>query len=72
MEFTENTKLTEIMSAYPELTEKLLKDERIATLVSSPLAKLMLKTATIKDASRLSGETVETLIDELKRLTNQI
>lgn len=71
MEFTENTKLTDIMAAYPELTQALLKDEKIAAIASSPLAKLMLKTATIKDASRISGEPVQNLIAELKRLTAQ-
>lgn len=71
MEFTENTKLTEIMEQYPELTEKLLRDEKIASLAASPLARRMLKTATLKDASRLSGEPLQDLIDELNRLTGQ-
>ena len=71
MEFTENTKLTDIMAAYPELTEKLLQDEKIAALASSPVARLMMKRATIKDAARLSGEPVQDLIDELYRLTQE-
>ena len=56
------------MEAYPELTKKLLQDEKIASLASSPVAKLMLKRATIKDAARFSGESVQSLIDELNRL----
>ena len=68
MEITENSKLTAIMEAYPELTKKLLQDEKIASLASSPVAKLMLKRATIKDAARFSGESVQSLIDELNRL----
>ena len=68
MEITEKTKLTEIMEAYPELTAKLLQDEKIADLVSSPMAKLMLKRATIRDAALFSGEPVQDLIDELNRL----
>ena len=68
MEITEKTKLTEIMEAYPELTAKLLQDEKIAALVSSPMAKLMLKRATIRDAALFSGEPVQDLIDELNRL----
>ncbi len=68
MEITEKTKLTDIMAAYPELTKKLLQDEKIAALVSSPMAKLMLKRATIRDAALFSGEPVQDLIDELNRL----
>lgn len=71
MEFTENTRLTEIMETYPELTEQLLRDERIAKLASSPMARLMLKRATLKDAAKISGEPVQSLIDELYRLTGQ-
>ena len=68
MEINEKTKLTDIMAAYPELTKKLLQDEKIAALVSSPMAKLMLKRATIRDAALFSGEPVQDLIDELNRL----
>ncbi len=71
MEFTENTRLTEIMETYPELTEQLLRDEKIAKLASSPMAKMMIKRATLKDAARFSGEPVQELIDELYRLTGQ-
>ena len=68
MEINEKTKLTDIMAAYPELTKKLLQDEKIAALISSPMAKLMLKRATIRDAALFSGEPVQDLIDELNRL----
>ncbi len=69
MEFTEKTRIVDIMEAYPDLTEELMSDERVAAFMKTPMAKFMLKTATIKDASRISGKSVETLIKKLERAT---
>ena len=69
MDFTESTRIVDIMEAYPDLAEELMADERVAAFLKTPMAKLMLKTATIKDASRLTGKSVETLIRKLKHAT---
>lgn len=69
MEFTEKTKLTDILDKYPWLEGELIKDEKVAAFMSNPLAKMMLKRATLKDASTFSGVPVQELIDELTRLT---
>mgnify|MGYP002626433765 CR=1 FL=1 len=68
MELNENTNLTDILDAYPDLEGRLMKDEKVAALASTPLAKMLLKKATLKDASRLSGMPLEELIDELRRM----
>ena len=67
MEFTEKTKLQDILEEYPWLEAELIKDKRVAELASRPLARMMMKKATLKDASLFAGIPVEDLIDELKR-----
>lgn len=71
MEFTEKTKLNDILAEYPYLENVLLQDAKIAALASSPIAKRMMKHATLKDASLFSGVPVQELIRELKRITGQ-
>ncbi len=71
-EFTENTKLIDILKAYPALETKLKeKDERFS-IISSPMGKLLLKTKTVKDASKMIGIPVPELLQELDRIIQKL
>lgn len=72
MEFTEKTLLKDILREYPALEEKLKRKEELASLLSSPMVKLMMKKATIRDASRFSGVPAEELIKELERIIREL
>lgn len=68
MNYTEKTKLSQILAAYPWLSRELPRlDSRFAA-INSFAGKLMLKTMTLGDLSRLSGETVEKLVQELEEI----
>ncbi|MBS7262612.1 MAG: DUF1858 domain-containing protein [Eubacteriales bacterium] len=68
MKLTKDTKLGEILSKYPWLTEELPKLSEKLKVLASPLGKMMLKNATISDASGKSGLSVETIIQKLTEL----
>jgi len=66
MDFTPETKLKDILSAYPWLAEELPKlDSRLA-IVNSPLGRLLLKKADIAEAAKRSGFPAEQIIEKLR------
>ena len=68
MTLNSNTKLSDILNEYPWLKERLPEINERFRLLSTPLAKIMLKTATIADMSKRSGVAEELLIEKLNSM----
>ena len=70
MKLNSDTKLSDILNEYPWLKDKLPEINERFKLLSTPLAKVMLKTATIADMSKRSGMDESVLLDNLNSLIN--
>ena len=55
MKLTEETMLKDIMAEYPWLKGEAIKLDERFKLLDSPLAKMLLRKATIADASKRTG-----------------
>ncbi|MBQ9264575.1 MAG: DUF1858 domain-containing protein [Clostridia bacterium] len=64
----ENTKVQDVMTAYPWLKDEAIKLDARFKLLDSPLAKMLIKRATIADASKRTGFPVETIIAEVTKM----
>ena len=65
---TENTRLAEILQAFPWLTEELIRIDERFKFLSSPIGKMLMGSATLADMSKHSGMTVDELLKQLKEL----
>ena len=68
MEIERNTKLADILTAYPSLREKLPTINSRFRMVNLPIAKEILKTATIANMSQRSGMEETVLINKNREL----
>jgi hypothetical protein len=71
MEFSENTKLADILAAYPWLPEAAAKLDKRLEIINSPLVKMFIRRATLADASKRSGYPVDEIIREMKKLIDE-
>ena len=71
MEFNENTKLADILAAYPWLPEAAAKLDKRLEIINSPLVKMFIRRATLADASKRSGYPLDDIIRELKKLIDE-
>lgn len=67
-DLTADTKLSDILKAYPSLKEELPKINPKFKQLSSPLGRIMLKKATPKLMAERSGMDLDKLMEELRRL----
>lgn len=65
-EITPETKLKALLSHYPQLKEELVKINEKFSMLSTPLARLMLPKATIKTMAERSGMKLEELLKAIK------
>ena len=68
MEINGNTKLTDILAAYPWLPDELTKMDGRFKIIKTPVGKMMIKNATVADAVRKTGLQEDVLVAELKKL----
>jgi len=68
MDLTPNTRLRDILAAYPWLTEELPRLDGRLAVVRSPLGRALLKRADIAEAARRSGYPAEQIIEKLREL----
>ena len=71
MEFNENTKLADILAAYPWLPETAAKLDKRLEIINSPLVKMFIRRATLADASKRSGYPLDDIIRQLKKLIDE-
>lgn len=68
MEFNENTKLADILAAYPWLPETVVQLDPRFKILNTPIGRALIKHATLTEVSKRSGFPVEEVIAELKKL----
>ena len=52
MEINENTRLKDILAAYPWLPEALIQIDGRFKLINNPIGKMLIRTATVEDAAK--------------------
>ena len=68
MEINENTRLKDILAAYPWMPDALIQVDSRFNIINNPIGKLLIRTATVKDAANKAGYPVEKVLEELKKL----
>ena len=71
MELNANTRLKDILAAYPWLPETLVKIDSRFGIINNPVGKLLIRTASLGDACKKAGYPVETVLKELGKLIDQ-
>lgn len=71
MELNRDTKLKDIVSAYPSLKTRLAEINPKFSLLNSPIGKVMIGKVTISDMSQRSGMDMNSLIDEIRKLIEE-
>ena len=66
MELNRDTKLKDIVSAYPSLKTRLAEINPKFSLLNSPIGKVMIGKVTISDMSQRSGMDMNSLIDGIR------
>ncbi len=68
VEITPNTKLMDLIKKYPFLKDELPKKNKKFKLLKTPMAKVLMRKADIKEMSKRSGIGVDELISMLDKL----
>lgn len=71
MEINKDTKLTDLLTEYPWLKDKIAKVNEKFKMLNSPIAKMMMGKATISEMSKRSGMDAEAIIGKIKELIDQ-
>ena len=71
MNYNDQTKLTDILAAYPWLPEKLIKLDSRFKIVNTPIGKMMIKKATVADLSEKAGLPTEELLKRLQEMVDK-
>ena len=68
MEINEQTKLKDILAAYPWLPDALIQMDGRFRIINNPIGKMLIRTATVADAAKKAGYPAEHVLEELKKL----
>ena len=68
MKLTKDTKLKDILAAYPWLIDEAVKRDGRFKALRSPLGKLLIAKADIAEAARRTGIDAETIIDNIETM----
>ena len=71
MELNRDTKLKDIVSAYPSLKTRPAEINPKFSLLNSPIGKVMIGKVTISDMSQRSGMDMNSLIDGIRKLIEE-
>lgn len=71
MKITANTKLSEILTKYPGVKGELTRISECFKLINSPIGKVMVKKATVKEMSGKAGMAIEDLVTALEELVKE-
>ena len=71
MELNKDTRLLDILDAYPWLREELPKKDSRFALLDSALGRIFLKKATIGELSKKADIPAEFLIEELQKMLDE-
>lgn len=67
-----NTKITDLFNAYPTLKNELININPKFKMLKTPLAKIMLKKATLSMACEKTGMSYEQLVEKLNDIIEKI
>ena len=67
-EITKDTRLSELLTEYPWLKEKIIEVNDKFKMLNTPVGKVMMGKATIAEMSRKSGMDVDVIISKVKEL----
>ena len=68
MDFNENTRLGDILAAYPWLPDTLVQMDSRFKIIQNPIGKLLIRTASLGDACKKAGYPLDLVVQELKKL----
>lgn len=66
-----NTKLKDILAAYPYLEEEAIKIDDRFKIIHSPIGKMLLKKATVQDLSDKAGLDVQVIVDQIRTIIEE-
>ena len=68
MDLNANTRLKDILDAYPWLPDALVKIDGRFKLINNPIGKMLIRTATVGDACKKAGYSADAALEELRKL----
>ena len=68
MEINEQTKLRDILAAYPWLPDTLIQMDGRFRIINNPIGKMLIRTATVEDAAKKAGYPADQVLEELHKL----
>ena len=68
MELTKDTKVADVFKEYPWLKDELIKMDDKFKMLDSPMAALVLKKATLQDASGKIGLSIDEMAEQLEKM----
>ncbi len=68
MTIDENTRLKDILAAYPWLPDALIEIDERFRIINNPIGKMLIRTATVGGAAKKAGYPVEKVLKELQKL----
>ena len=68
MQLTKDTRVADLTKQYPWLIDEVVKMNDKFKVLKTPVGKMLMKKATIADASAKSGLSVETIIAKIEEL----
>ncbi len=68
MDFTEETRLKDILAEYPWLPDKLIELDERFRIINNPIGRMLIRSASLGDACKRAGYPVPQVIGELKKL----
>lgn len=71
MDFNKNTRVKDILTAYPFLREKLPAIDDRFGIINTAVGKMFIRKATLEDLAFKAGTNTEDVIKELKKLIGE-
>ena len=68
MDINEQTRLRDILDAYPWLPDTLIQMDGRFRIINNPVGKLLIRTATVADAAKKAGYPADQVLKELNKL----
>ena len=68
MEINEQTRLKDILAAYPWLPDTLIQMDSRFRIINNPIGKMLIRTANVGDAAKKAGYPVGQVLEELNKL----
>lgn len=68
MLYNGNTRLTDILAQYPWLPDELIQMDARFKIIKTPIGKMMIKNATVKDMCEKTGLSEQVLLDKLDEM----